>query len=55
MSASVYRANRQAYRDGTARTDFNETDGIFEEALLLDLSEEGSGYLGTISFDVAES
>ena len=31
----------------------NETDGIFDEALLFDLSEEGDGYLGTISFDVA--
>ncbi len=31
----------------------NDADGIFDEALILDLSEEGDGYLGTISFDVA--
>jgi protocatechuate 3,4-dioxygenase beta subunit len=31
----------------------NDADGIFDEALVLDLSREGDGYLGTISFDVA--
>jgi protocatechuate 3,4-dioxygenase beta subunit len=31
----------------------NDGDGIFDEALVLDLSREGDGYLGTISFDVA--
>ena len=33
----------------------NGDDGIFDEALLLDLSREGDGYAGTISFDVAAS
>ena len=33
----------------------NGDDGIFDEALVLDLSREGDGYLGTISFDVAAS
>ena len=33
----------------------NDGDGIFDEALVLDLSREGDGYLGTISFDVAAS
>jgi hypothetical protein len=31
----------------------NDGDGIFDPALVLDLSEDGNGYLGTISFDVA--
>jgi protocatechuate 3,4-dioxygenase beta subunit len=31
----------------------NDGDGIFDPALVLDLSEVGEGYLGTISFDVA--
>jgi protocatechuate 3,4-dioxygenase beta subunit len=31
----------------------NDGDGIFDPALVLDLSEDGEGYLGTISFDVA--
>ncbi len=33
----------------------NGDDGIFDDALLLDLSREGDGFLGTISFDVAAS
>jgi protocatechuate 3,4-dioxygenase beta subunit len=31
----------------------NGDDGIFDDALVLDLSPEGDGFLGTISFDVA--
>ena len=31
----------------------NDADGIFDGSLVLDLSEEGNGYLGAISFDVA--
>jgi protocatechuate 3,4-dioxygenase beta subunit len=33
----------------------NGNDGIFDEAVVLDLSRDGDGYLGTISFDVAAS
>ena len=33
----------------------NDGDGIFDEALVLDLSREDDGYVGTISFDVAAS
>lgn len=33
----------------------NDGDGIFDEALVLDLSREDDAYLGTISFDVAAS
>ena len=31
----------------------NGDDGIFDEALVLDLDEDVDGYTGTISFDVA--
>jgi protocatechuate 3,4-dioxygenase beta subunit len=31
----------------------NDTDGLFEPALVMDLSQDGDGYVGTISFDVA--
>ena len=31
----------------------NDSDGIFDEALVLDLVREGESYVGTISFDVA--
>ncbi len=51
ISASVY-AGDPAYKDDADRGVLNESDGIFDEALLLDLSEEGDGYLGTISFDL---
>ena len=33
----------------------NDADGIFDDSLLLGLSAEGDGYLGTISFDVARA
>jgi protocatechuate 3,4-dioxygenase beta subunit len=31
----------------------NDTDGLFDQALVMDLSQDGDGYVGTISFDVA--
>jgi protocatechuate 3,4-dioxygenase beta subunit len=31
----------------------NDSDGIFDPALVLDLSRDGDAYVGTISFDVA--
>ena len=31
----------------------NDGDGIFDPALVMDLSQDGDGYVGTISFDVA--
>jgi protocatechuate 3,4-dioxygenase beta subunit len=31
----------------------NDSDSLFDEALVLDLSQDGDGYLGAISFDVA--
>lgn len=33
----------------------NDSDGIFDERLILTLSEEEDGYLGTISFDVTQA
>jgi hypothetical protein len=50
ITAAVYR--RPPYASDTGRDAFNETDSIFDERLLLDLSEAGDGYLGVISFDV---
>jgi hypothetical protein len=41
-----------AYASDTGRDTFNDTDGIFDDRLLLDLSERDDGYLGLISFDV---
>ena len=41
------------YSDRGERDVRNDADGIFDDALVLDLSREGDGYLGTISFDVA--
>jgi len=48
MSAKVY-ANAP-YQQGRAQT--NASDGIFDKSLVLKLSEEDEGILGTISFDV---
>jgi protocatechuate 3,4-dioxygenase beta subunit len=49
-TAAVYR--RQPYAGDTGRDAFNDTDPIFDERLVLDLSEAGDGYRGAISFDV---
>lgn len=40
------------YSDDTGRDVFNDDDNIFDESLILKLSEEGDGTLGVISFDV---
>ena len=42
-------------RDASCQPLSNAVDGIFDEALVLDLSREDDGYVGTISFDVAAS
>ena len=34
------------------RAQRNDSDGIFDPALVMDLSQDGDGYVGTISFDV---
>jgi protocatechuate 3,4-dioxygenase beta subunit len=46
---------REPYTARGERDQRNDTDGIFDEALLLDLSRDGNGWLGVISFDVAEA
>lgn len=51
VTAVVY--EREPYASDSGRDTFDDTDGIFDQALLLDLSPEGDGYLGTQSFDVA--
>jgi protocatechuate 3,4-dioxygenase beta subunit len=51
VTAAVY--ERDPYSAYPGRDQLNDTDGLFEEALLLDLSTSGQGFLATISFDVA--
>jgi protocatechuate 3,4-dioxygenase beta subunit len=43
---------RKPYSDDQGRDTFNDNDNIFDSSLLLDLSKEGQGYLGVMSFDV---
>ena len=50
ISSAVYDSG-SPYQGDEGRVT-NDADMIFDESLLLDLSEEGGGYLGTISFDV---
>ncbi len=54
VSSEVY-AQGAPYRPDDERQVFNEGDGIFDPSLVLTLSEEDDGYLGTISFDVARA
>jgi protocatechuate 3,4-dioxygenase beta subunit len=44
---------RAPYDSRGERDQRNDSDGIFDPALVLDLSQDGEGYAGTISFDVA--
>ena len=53
VSAAVFR--RAPYSARTGRDTFNEDDAIFDERTLLKLRREGDGYLGVISFDVANA
>jgi protocatechuate 3,4-dioxygenase beta subunit len=50
FTAAVY--EREPYVQDSDRDTFNDTDNIFDESLLLKVSEEGDGYLGVMSFDV---
>jgi protocatechuate 3,4-dioxygenase beta subunit len=43
---------RKPYSRAGRRDTFNDTDGIFDESLLLTLSEEDDGVLGLMTFDV---
>ena len=40
------------YRREASRDAFNDSDGIFDERLLLTISKKGDGYLGLMTFDV---
>jgi protocatechuate 3,4-dioxygenase beta subunit len=51
VSATVY--EHEPYASHGGRDQFNDGDGIFDPALVLDLERSGDGYLGPISFDVA--
>jgi Dioxygenase len=51
VTAAVY--ERDPYSAYPGRDQFNDTDGLFDEELVLDLSADGEGFLATISFDVA--
>ena len=44
---------RAPYDSRGERDQRNDSDGIFDPALVLDLSQEDDGYAGTISFDVS--
>ena len=50
ISTQVFAAEPYASRG--EREQFNDSDGIFDPALLLTLSEEADGYLGLITFDL---
>jgi len=51
FTASVY--TREPYSSDAGRDTFNTNDNIFDDRLLLTLSEDGDGYLGLITLDVA--
>ena len=51
VSAEVF-ASGEPYRPDEDRQAFNISDGLFDPSLILTLSEEAGGYLGTLSFDV---
>jgi len=53
VSAKVFQA--AAYSGRGARDQFNDTDGIFDEALLVTLSSEQDGYRAVMTFDVEQA
>ena len=50
VTARVY--EREPYSARGGRDASNESDGIFDDSLVLRLSEEGEGYAGRINFNV---
>ena len=50
FTAKVF--EREPYSGRTGRDTFNDSDGIFDEATVLKLSEDGDGYLGVFRLDV---
>lgn len=53
ITDAVYTA--EPYASNGGRDTFNDTDGIFDQRLILTLSEEGDGYLGVITLGVDRS
>ena len=53
LTAAVYANEPYASRSG--RDTFNDGDTLFDETLVMDLSEAGEGYLGLASFDLASA
>ena len=53
VTASVHK--EEPYASGAGGDTSNDSDGLFEEALLLDLSRDDDGVLGVISFDLARA
>ena len=50
VSSAVY--EREPYSSHGERDVFNDSDGIFDDQLVLELSREDDGYAGAINFDV---
>ena len=50
ISDRVYEGS--PYSQHSGRDVLNDNDNIFDQSLLLDLSQDGDGYLGVISLDV---
>ena len=50
VTATVYET--EPYASDGGRDTFNDTDGIFDAANVLTLSQDGDGYLGVITFGV---
>ena len=53
VTDEVYAA--EPYASSGDRDQRNDTDGIFDRSLVLNLSPDGDGYVGAISFDVASA
>jgi protocatechuate 3,4-dioxygenase beta subunit len=54
VSTRVFEGD-DAYASAAGRDAFNDSDGIYDRNLELTLSDEGDGYLGLITLDVASS
>jgi hypothetical protein len=50
FTAKVFK--RGPYSSRPDRDTFNDGDGIFDEATVMKLSEDGDGYLGVLRLDV---
>ena len=53
VTADVF--EREPYSSRAGRDVFNDDDGIFDDGLVLDLSKDGDGHLGVITFDVEKA